>query len=84
MLQAELFGGLGLTLPLKILTPYGDIGKNFKFLKEVKILSGFFRSKLVCLIPIYVSGGPATKVPPPADMKNFIYISARLSARTTL
>jgi len=31
---------------LKILTPYGGIEKNFKFLKEVKILSEFFHSKL--------------------------------------
>jgi hypothetical protein len=44
-----------LKLPSKILTHYGDLEKNFKFLKEVKILSEFFRSKLVCLIPIYVS-----------------------------
>ena len=28
---------------LKILTHYGDLEKNFKFLKEVKILSKFFR-----------------------------------------
>ena len=32
------FGGLGLTLPSKILTPYGNSGKKFKFLKEVKFL----------------------------------------------
>ncbi len=31
---------------LKILTPYGDLVKNFKFLKEVKILSKFFRINL--------------------------------------
>ncbi len=30
--------------------------KNFKFLKEVKILSEFLHSKLACLMPIYVSG----------------------------
>jgi hypothetical protein len=28
--------------------------KNFKFLKEVKILSEFFRNKFGCLIQIYV------------------------------
>jgi len=39
-----------LTLLSKILTPFGDLVKNFKFLKEVKILSEFFQSKLVCLI----------------------------------
>jgi hypothetical protein len=49
-------------MPSKILTPYGDLGKKFKFLKEVKFLSEFFRSKLVCLIPIYVSGRPAAEV----------------------
>jgi hypothetical protein len=64
MPQAELFGGPGLTLPSKILTPYGDLVKNFKFLKEVKILSEFFRSKLARPMPIYVSRRPATKVPP--------------------
>ena len=30
--------------------------KKFKFLKEVKFLSEFFRNKLVCLMPIYVRG----------------------------
>ena len=73
---AELFGGPGLTLPSKILTPYGDLGKNFKFLKEVKILSEFLRSKLACLMPIYVSGRPATKVPPSAEVKDFYFFSS--------
>ena len=65
------FGGLGLTMPSKILTPYGDLVKNFRFLKEAKILSEFFRSKLVCLIPIYVSGRPAAEVAAdPVEAKN--------------
>ena len=38
-----------LELTSKILTPYGDLVKNFKFLKEVKILSKFFQNKLACL-----------------------------------
>ena len=49
-------------MPSKILTPIGDLGKNFKFLKEVKILSEFLRNRLACPMPIYVSGRPATKV----------------------
>ena len=36
--------------------------KNFKFLKEVKILSEFLHSKLACLMPIYVSGGRVPEV----------------------
>jgi len=31
---------------LKILTPYGGLEKDFRFLKEAKILSEFFHSKL--------------------------------------
>ncbi len=42
------------------LTHYGDLEKNFKFLKEVKILSNFVQSKLACPMPIYVSGRRAT------------------------
>jgi hypothetical protein len=49
-------------MPSKILTPYGDLVKNFRFLKEAKILSEFFRSKLACPMPIYVSGRPAAEV----------------------
>ncbi len=36
--------------------------KNFKFLKEVKILSEFLHSKLACLMPICVSGGRPQKL----------------------
>ena len=39
-----------LTLLLQNLTHYGDSVKNFKFLKEVKILSNFVQNKLACLI----------------------------------
>ena len=35
--------GRGAEAALKILTHYGDLEQNFKFLKEVKILSKFFR-----------------------------------------
>jgi len=41
---ASIAGGtlvVRLTLPSKILTPYGDTEKNFRFLKEAKILSNF-------------------------------------------
>ena len=39
-----------LTLLSQNLTHDGDLEKNFKFLKEVKILSNFVQSKLACLI----------------------------------
>ena len=42
-----------LKLPSKILTPYGDSVKNFRFLKEAKILSEFFRSRLALGMPSY-------------------------------
>ena len=42
----------------------GRYRKNFKFLKEVKILSEFLHSKLACLMPIYVSGRRTPEVPP--------------------
>ena len=51
-----------LTLLLKILTHYGNLEKNFKFLKEVKILSEFFQSELVCLITNLRQRKAATKV----------------------
>ena len=38
--------------------------KNFKFLKEVKILSEFFRNKFGCLIQIYVRVRRTPGIPP--------------------
>ena len=37
--------------------------------------SKFFQSKLVCLIPIYVSGRPATKGPPSGERRIFCLIA---------
>ena len=51
------FAGRVAEAALKILTHYGDIEKNFKFLKEVKILSKFFRINWHAQLPIYARGG---------------------------
>jgi len=53
-----------LTLLSQNLTHAGDLEKNFKFLKEVKILSNFVQSKLACLMPIYVRGRRPPEVTP--------------------
>jgi len=55
--QADLAGVVA-EAASKILTPYGEYRKNFKFLKEVKILSEFLPNKLVC--PIQFMSAEAT------------------------
>ena len=56
--------------PSKFLTPYGDLEKNFKFLKEVKILSKIFRNKLAGLRPIYDRGRRPPGIPPEVSREN--------------
>jgi hypothetical protein len=59
--------------------------KNFKFLKEVKILSEFFQNKLACPMPIYVSGRLAIKVTAyPLKRKNYYKKSPRMSCEIEL